>query len=75
MARLRVVAGEHAISQESGLEQIITVASVTVHPQYDSNTYLNDIALIFVRISIEWFNEFSSSSLKKKINSCPLHWI
>lgn len=47
--RLRVVAGAHDISDEKeATQQVVNVKSVAVHPDYDSDTYLNDIALIVV---------------------------
>ena len=48
-ASLLVVAGEHSLSQESGLEQVRFVSNTTVHKQFDFLTYENDISLIFVR--------------------------
>lgn len=48
IANLRVVAGEHQLSVDSGLEQNRNVASVSVHPRYNSATYEDDISLIFV---------------------------
>jgi hypothetical protein len=44
-----IVAGEHSLSQESGLEQKRFVINTTVHDRYDFLTYENDISLIFVR--------------------------
>ncbi|EFX77150.1 trypsin [Daphnia pulex] len=48
VARLRVVVGEHSQTQASGLEQISAVSSFTMHENYSSSTYENDISLIFV---------------------------
>lgn len=48
---LRVVAGEHSLSQDSGIEQNKNVVSYTMHENYNSRTYDNDISLIFV---IHW---------------------
>ena len=45
---MRIVAGEHDLSQDSGLEQIRGVSSYTIHENYDAQTFENDIALIFV---------------------------
>ncbi|XP_046450125.1 trypsin-1-like isoform X3 [Daphnia pulex] len=45
---LRVVAGEHSLSQDSGLEQNRNVVSYTIHENYDAQTFENDIALIFM---------------------------
>jgi hypothetical protein len=43
-----IVAGEHSLSQESGLEQNRFVINTTVHEKYDFLTYENDISLLFV---------------------------
>ncbi|KAK4020476.1 hypothetical protein OUZ56_002450 [Daphnia magna] len=48
VARLRVVAGEHSLSQVSGDEQISDVSSFTMNANYSSATYENDISLIFL---------------------------
>jgi len=45
---LRVVAGEHSLSNDSGIEQIRNVVGYTMHENYNSRSYENDIALIFV---------------------------
>jgi trypsin len=50
VANFRVVAGEHSLSQVSGLEQNREVTRYTMHPQYSSSTFLNDISLIFVSL-------------------------
>jgi trypsin len=47
---LRIVAGEHSLSVESGLEQNRLVTRVATHPRYNSATYEDDISLIFVSI-------------------------
>lgn len=48
-ASMLIVASEHSLSQESGLEQKRFVINTTVHDRYDFLTYENDISLIFVR--------------------------
>ncbi len=48
LGRLRVVAGEHSLSTDSGLEQISAVSNIYLHQGFDDITYENDIALIFV---------------------------
>lgn len=48
IANLRVVAGEHSLSVDSGLEQIRNITSVVIHPEWDDFTYENDISLHFV---------------------------
>ncbi|XP_046450136.1 trypsin-1-like [Daphnia pulex] len=45
---LRIVAGEHSLSVESGLEQNRLVTRVATHPRYNSATYEDDISLIFL---------------------------
>ena len=52
IARLRIVVGEHSIKEASGLEQISAVSSFTMHENYSSTTYENDISLIFVNLHI-----------------------
>lgn len=43
---LRVVAGEHSLRVDSGLEQYSDVASTLAHENYNSRTYENDISII-----------------------------
>ncbi|XP_071546091.1 trypsin-1-like isoform X2 [Panulirus ornatus] len=43
---LQVVAGEHDRSKEEGSEQVVRVSEIIVHPHYNHQTYLNDIALL-----------------------------
>ncbi|XP_057369717.1 trypsin eta-like [Daphnia carinata] len=45
---MRVVAGEHSLSQVSGLEQNRNVVRYTMHENYNAQTFENDIALIFL---------------------------
>ena len=45
---LRIVAGEHSLSVDSGLEQNRLITRIATHPRYNSDTYEDDIALIFV---------------------------
>lgn len=45
-ARLRVVAGDHTLSDTTGNEQTSDVANVIMHASYSSSTYENDIAII-----------------------------
>ena len=40
-----VVAGEHRLDQNEGSEQTKTVAQIVRHPNYNSNTLANDIAV------------------------------
>ncbi len=49
---LRVVAGEHSLSQYSGAEQISAVVSFVANTAYDPNTLVNDIAIIKVSTSL-----------------------
>lgn len=44
----RVVAGEHDLSQVSGLEQNRDVSGILVHADYNKKSSANDIALIYV---------------------------
>jgi len=43
---LRIVAGEHNLQAASGDEQVITVQTINSHPDYNSGTYDNDIAIL-----------------------------
>ena len=47
-ASLRVVASEYCLPWKSGLEQNRSVKKITVHPNYNTNTYENDIAVLEV---------------------------
>jgi len=58
---LRVVAGEHSLSVDSGLEQDSFPVSYTVHEEYNPDNFKNDIALIFVSEFITYFPFFSTS--------------
>ena len=49
MSIFRVVAGEHDLSQISGLEQNRDVSNFLIHPDYKKKTSENDIALIYVK--------------------------
>jgi len=44
----QIVAGEHNLSQNEGSEQTRSVSSITRHPNYNSNTLANDIAVMRV---------------------------
>lgn len=44
----RVVAGEHSLSADSGLEQYQSVSRYLMHPNYNSNSFENDISLIYL---------------------------
>lgn len=52
----RIVACEHSLSVDSGLEQIRAVSSIVTHPDFDDITYEDDISLIFVSASLVCFN-------------------
>ncbi|XP_057379778.2 trypsin-1-like [Daphnia carinata] len=45
---LRVVAGEHSLSIDSRLEQKSMPVSVIVHENFNSDTFQNDIALVYM---------------------------
>lgn len=45
---LRIVAGEHSLNEESGLEQNRDVLVYLMHPRYIASTWEDDIALILV---------------------------
>ncbi|XP_057369720.1 trypsin-1-like [Daphnia carinata] len=49
----RVVVGEHDLSQVSGLEQNRDVSSYLMHPDYDTSTSSNDIALIYLTAPLD----------------------
>ncbi|XP_046441774.1 transmembrane protease serine 9-like [Daphnia pulex] len=48
LVEYRIVAGEHSLSVDSGLEQIRAVSSIVTHPNFDDITYEDDISLIFL---------------------------
>lgn len=50
VSTMRIVAGEHDLFTDSGLEQNRGVVNYTVHEKYDGLSYENDISLIFVRV-------------------------
>jgi len=43
---MQVVAGEYSLSQDSGDEQIRSVARTAINANYNQNTYVNDISII-----------------------------
>ncbi|XP_059351975.1 trypsin-1-like isoform X2 [Daphnia carinata] len=45
----RVVAGEHSLSVDSGIEQMGKLDNYTMHPEFDPLTLENDIALIYLK--------------------------
>ncbi|XP_057369715.1 trypsin-1-like [Daphnia carinata] len=49
----RVVAGEHDLTQVSGLEQNRDVSSYLMHPDFDTNTFFSDIALIYLTTPLD----------------------
>jgi trypsin len=56
LVEYRIVAGEHSLSVDSGLEQIRAVSSIVTHPNFDDITYEDDISLIFVSTSLVSFD-------------------
>lgn len=48
MRALRIVAGEHNLNEESGLEQNRDVLLYLMHPRYIASTWEDDIAIILV---------------------------
>lgn len=54
---IQVVAGEYDRSVNEGSEQKVGVSQVIIHPNYDSSTYQNDIALLKLKHGLT-FNEF-----------------
>jgi trypsin len=44
--RYTIVAGDHILNQNEGSEQSRTVAQIIRHPNYNANTYANDIAVM-----------------------------
>lgn len=53
---LRVVAGEHSLNDESGLEQNRDVEKYLMHPRWTPSTWEDDIALIVVSLYAVKFN-------------------
>jgi secreted trypsin-like serine protease len=49
---LRVVAGEHNRNQNEGVEQIVNIARIVRHPNYNSATLENDVALLELSSSL-----------------------
>jgi len=56
-----VVAGEHRLNQNEGSEQTRSVAQIIRHPNYNSNTLANDIAVWRVNQAFE-FNQFVAAA-------------
>ena len=46
VVQVRVVAGEHDLYADEGLEQVAGVASSVIHPRYNPSTMENDICLL-----------------------------
>lgn len=49
---LRVVAGDHNRTQNEGVEQTVNISRIVEHPNYDSFTSENDIALLELSASL-----------------------
>ncbi|XP_042206460.1 trypsin-1-like isoform X2 [Homarus americanus] len=43
---VQVVAGEHDCSKDEGFEQVSTIKKIILHPDFNDQTYMNDIAII-----------------------------
>ncbi|XP_032778042.2 trypsin alpha-3 [Daphnia magna] len=65
----RVVAGEHDLSQISGLEQHRAVSGFLIHADYNKKTSANDIALIYLATPLDL-----SVPSAKPINLPPPTW-
>jgi len=53
-ANLRIVAGEHSFSENSGYEQYRAVTRYIRHPQYNTNTFENDVSLLEVNLPFDF---------------------
>ncbi|XP_065568694.1 trypsin-1-like [Artemia franciscana] len=49
---ITVVAGDHVLSTTDGDEQVVGVASISEHPEYNSRTFYNDICVLKLLTSI-----------------------
>lgn len=58
ISSLLVVAGEHSLSTQSGLEQYRTVSRVIIHPLWENVTFENDISLVFVSFVLLFCHNF-----------------
>jgi hypothetical protein len=69
LVEYRIVAGEHSLSVDSGLEQIRAVSSIVTHPNFDDITYEDDISLIFVSCIFPCLFEIQALSYAPHISS------
>ena len=58
---LRIVAGEHDLNSDDGLEQAARVDAIRMHEKYDRDTIENDICILTLREELK-FNRYSSFS-------------
>ena len=62
---MKIVAGEHYLGRTEGSEQNIEVCKDFVHPQYNSKTMLNDVALLKLSKDIQ-FNSYTQPACLPK---------
>ena len=51
---LRVVAGEHDLNSEDGLEQAARVDAIRMHERYDRDTIENDLCILTLREELQF---------------------
>ena len=43
---IRVIIGEHSTMNDSDGQEVLKVASVIIHPEFEYNTFANDICIL-----------------------------
>ena len=65
-SNVKIVAGDHTIYSTEGSEQNIRVSRDFVHPQYNSRTMINDIALLKLSKDIKFDSYTQPACLPKR---------
>ena len=60
---LRVVAGEHDLNSEDGLEQAVRVDEIQMHQDYNPDTIENDLCVLTLREELE-FNRYYRAQIE-----------
>jgi len=64
----QIITGEHKLNMNEGSEQSIQIASVYIHPAYESYNHQNDIALLKLKENIVYDSYTQPACIPKKAN-------